>query len=132
MEVIAEIIFTLLGEIVFQAFIELLFELGIGSVRSTPKSTKATHPFIAGLGFSILGAIVGLIMSWAFPERIVPGIDLHGFSIVIAALGTGTVMMFYGRWRIASGKRTTYLATFWGGSLFAFFMALTRWMLVVK
>ena len=39
-------------------------------------------------------------------------------------------MMFYGKWCKSRGKDTTYLATFWGGGLFALSTALTRWVIV--
>jgi hypothetical protein len=50
-------------------------------------------------------------------------------SLVLAPLATGLVMHLYGRWRRGRGHDTTYLATFWGGSLLAFAMALTRFLM---
>jgi hypothetical protein len=129
-EVIGEVVFTIIGEILFQVVAELLFDLGIASIGNTMKMKKVANPYLAGFGYVLLGVISGLIVSWFFPERIIPRINLHGASTIIAALGSGTVMMFYGNWRTSRGKHTTFLATFWGGSLFAFAMALTRWILV--
>ena len=129
-EAIVEVIFTIVGEIILQVVAELFFNLGLGTIGNTLKRKKRANPFMAGVGFIILGSITGLFVSWLLPERIVPGVDLHGLSVLLAAAGTGTVMMFYGRWQTSLGKQTTYLATFWGGGLFAFSMALTRWLLV--
>jgi hypothetical protein len=36
----------------------------------------------------------------------------------------------YGQWREEQFRRRSYLATFWGGALFAFFMALVRFVWV--
>ena len=35
-----------------------------------------------------------------------------------------------GKWRRRLGGRPTYLATFWGGALFAFAAALVRWLTI--
>lgn len=64
------------------------------------------------------------------PERLTPAGPLPGLSLVLAPLATGLVMHLYGQWRRGRGHDTTYLATFWGGSLLAFAMALTRFLMV--
>lgn len=129
-EVIVEGLFSLIGEIVLQVAAELVFNLGIETVAHTVKRKKRANPFMAGFGFIVLGSIAGFFVSWLLPERIIPRVNLHGLSIPLAAAGTGAVMKYYGRWQTARGKATTYLATFWGGGLFAFSMALARWLLV--
>jgi len=127
---VIEGILWLLGEILFQVVGELLFEFGLGSISHSMKDRETSNPYMSGAGFVLLGALSGLVVTWLLPERIIPTINLHGSSTVLAAVGTGYLMMLYGRWRIRRGGHPTYLATFWGGGLFAFSMSLTRWFLV--
>jgi hypothetical protein len=51
-------------------------------------------------------------------------------SLLVSPAITGLLMEGYGRWRTSRGGHPSYVATFWGGALFAFSMALMRFMLV--
>jgi len=53
---------------------------------------------------------------------------LAGVSLILAPLGTGAAMHAFGVWRRRRGAPASRLATFWGGALFAFAMAFTRWL----
>jgi hypothetical protein len=53
-----------------------------------------------------------------------------GASLALSPLMTGVVMAFYGRWRSRRGHAISSASTFWGGALFAFGMALVRFLLV--
>ena len=45
-------------------------------------------------------------------------------------LQSGLVMQRYGQWREARDGSQSFIATFWGGALFAFGMALVRFLWV--
>ena len=53
-EVIVEVIFTIVGEIILQVVAELFFNLGLGTIGNTLKQKKRANPFMAGVGFIIL------------------------------------------------------------------------------
>ena len=127
MEIVLEFIFSFLVEVFLPLFTELMFELGYESVANSVRDSRPSNPFLAVIGLLIMGAVSGLIFSWAFPRRVVPNVNLHGAGILISAVATGLLMMKYGQWRQMRGGSPSYLATFWGGSIFAASMALVRW-----
>jgi hypothetical protein len=49
---------------------------------------------------------------------------------VLSPMLAGLVMHYYGRWRESRGSEPSYTATFLGGALFAFGMALVRFLLI--
>jgi hypothetical protein len=59
------------------------------------------------------------------PSLLVPGV-----SLVLSPLSAGLVMKAFGDWRRRRGGDPSFLATFWGGALFAFSFALVRWLMV--
>lgn len=132
MEIIGEAILSLVGEILLYFFAEVLFEFGVGAIGHGLRKRPASNPFISGAGYLLVGAIVGAASAWIMPNRVFPATPLNGVSLVLAPLGVGVLMLAYGKYRRSRGRETTYLATFWGGGLFAFTTALVRWLIVTK
>ena len=106
-------------------------ELGFSSTRETFRSRKRAHPFAAGVGALLMGALAGLITRLIWPVPIFDPGPVRGLSLLISPLLTGLLMHQYGEWREAHGKTRTFLSTFSGGALFAFAMALVRLLLVL-
>ena len=129
-----ELIIELLVEAVFDVFLqvlcELALELGWESMTHALGKEKKANPLLAGLGIVVMGAGLGLIGGWVFPHRVIKPSSLPGLSLVLTPLGTGTIMQVFGSWRRRRGGEPSCLATFWGGALFAFSMALVRWLMV--
>lgn len=73
---------------------------------------------------------MGLLMAGFFPERLLPPLPLSGVSLVLSPLAAGFVMKIFGDWRRRRGGDPSFLATFWGGALFAFSFALVRWLMI--
>lgn len=121
-----EAILTIVGEVIF----EILGDLAWISIQEKIEERGWTGPLLATLGFILLGSVTGLASAALFPERMTPVVLMPGLSLLLAPLGTGTVMHFYGRWREARGHDISYLATFWGGAITALAMALIRYILV--
>ena len=88
---------------------------------------RRAHPVVALVGAALMGGLLGLVTSLAWPARLFPSAPLPGASLLLSPLVTGLVMDRYGRWRKGKGS---YLSTFWGGALFAFGMALVRFVWV--
>jgi hypothetical protein len=118
LEVIAEVVFEILGDLVW------------GSIRDELDNREWTGPVLATLGFILLGSVAGLASAAMIPDRLTPVVLIPGLSLLLAPLGTGTMMHFYGRWRQERGHDTSYLATFWGGAFTALGMAFIRYILV--
>jgi hypothetical protein len=77
-----------------------------------------------------LGAAVGLALSLAFPRPFFRYNVMPGASLILSPLFNGAVMEYYGRWSERRTGARTHLATFWGGALFAFGMALVRFLMI--
>jgi hypothetical protein len=89
-------------------------------------------PFVAAIGISSWGALGGAVLSLIWPARIFEHVVLRGSSLVASPLISGVVMHRYGQWRDRRREPRSHLATFWGGALFAFSMALARLIWVAR
>ena len=118
-------------EIILQGVGELLFELGIRSLREPFREQRRSHPLLSLLGLVLMGALAGWITCLAWPGRLLDPPPLKGLSLLISPLINGLLMELYGRWREGRGEARTYISTFWGGGLFALSMATVRFLCVV-
>lgn len=109
---------------------ELLLELGLQSAGEAFVRRARAHPVMAGAGIAVLGGVAGFVTSLVLPSRIILHSPVPGSSMVLSPVATGLLMEAYGRWRTREGGHPSYVATFWGGALFAFSMALVRLLLV--
>jgi hypothetical protein len=105
---------------------ELLVEFGFTSAREPFRERSRAHPVLAGAGVLLLGAIAGAITCFIRPTRVFQPGAIPGLSLLVSPILTGLIMDRYGEWRESRGSTRSYLATFWGGALFAFGMALVR------
>jgi len=74
----------------------------------------------------LVGAACGGFSAWVAPKEFLPWVGPRGVSVVVSPLVCGALMKMIGDRRREGGRETTALATFWGGSLFALGLALTR------
>jgi hypothetical protein len=105
-------------------------EFGFRSMGESTRSRSQAHPVLAGVGVALLGGLAGVLTSLMWPARIFQPGPLRGASLLLSPLITGAVMEYYGQWREDRGGPRSYVATFWGGALFAFSMALVRFVWV--
>ena len=105
---------------------ELLVEWGFKSVREPFREKSRAHPVVAGVGLLLLGALIGALTRFIRPTPIFHPGPLRGTSLLLSPLLTGALMDRYGDWVEGRGGARSYLSTFWGGALFAFGMALVR------
>jgi hypothetical protein len=118
-------------EIVGEVLIELLFGLAAEALSAAADCLKELSPVVSAVLLSLLGAAAGLLSCWLFPHRlIVMRPILPGVSLLLAPLATGFAMKFIGERMRQSGREPSGMATFRGGVLFAFSMALIRLWLV--
>ena len=126
-----ELILVVLVEIGGQAALEMVADLLWSSIRNAlGYEQKRPHFVLAVLGCLLLGGVVGLVSGFLLPDRFTPLVGISGVSLLFAPLATGLVMHSYGRWRRDRGSETSFLATFWGGALTAFAMALVRFTMI--
>ena len=132
LELILEILAWLLFELVLPVLAEVAIDLGFESIAHAARRGRAASPLLAGIGLFLLGAMIGFASSLVAPHRVWrPLLHPSGISVVLAPLANGAVMQLFGAWRRSRGGDPSLLATFWGGALFAFGLALARWWYVV-
>ncbi len=124
-----EIIVELLFELVVQVLGEFLFTLGWESLGHALRGSRKANPILAVFGWAIIGAMCGVVSVLVVPQRLLPPSRFPGLSLVVAPVISGVLMKAVGDRRREAGKDTTALATFWGGTTFAFALAATRYLL---
>jgi len=122
-----EIILGYVGEVAIQLIIEILIELGFESIAHSLKPVRKSNKFFSLTGCVLLGGIVGFISVMIFSHRLIPLLAIPGFSMIGPPLLSGLVMNQVGKERLAKGKEISALATFAGGTLFAFGFAVIRY-----
>ncbi len=76
------------------------------------------------------GLALGLASGWAAPERLIPAGYFKGTSVVFVPVLIGFAMHQWGRMRVRRGARTSAIATWYGGALFGFGLAVGRLILL--
>lgn len=124
MEIIFEIIFSFVGEIVLQVVFELLAEMGLHSMRETWQ--RPPNPWFAAIGYALFGAIAGGLSLLVFPALFVHSRGLQIVNVVLAPVAAGLAMMAMGAWRRRRDQAMVRLDKFAYGYLFALALALVR------
>ncbi|MCX6875107.1 MAG: hypothetical protein NTW21_15045 [Verrucomicrobia bacterium] len=119
-----EVLFEFLAEVVLQVIVEALFELGLQSL-SAPFRRKPS-PWLATLGYTILGAVAGGLSLWVFPTRFIAAPAGRLANLVLTPLAAGAVMAALGAWRRRRDQDLIRLDRFAFGFLFALAMTLVR------
>ena len=119
-----EVLFQVIAEIVLQVVLELLFELGlrrVGEIVARPK-----RPWLAAIGYALLGSIAGGISLLLFPAHLLQTPTARIVNLLLTPLAAGAAMVALGRWRQRKGQRLIRLDRFAYGYLFALAMAIVR------
>ena len=119
-----------------ELLLELLIELVIPFLAELAADSELGRRFRRASGPSFLlifasGAAAGAASCVIWPGRLIRGAPLvPGISLVLAPFWTGKAMSWVGDRLRARGVKPTALATFRGGALFGFAMALARFLWV--
>jgi len=122
MEELLVILLQLAGELLLQLFGEVLFELGWRSVVEPFR--KEPNPYLASIGYPLLGAAVGALSLWPFPSLFVHSHAGRIANAIVTPVLAGASMAAIGAWRERRGQHTILLDRFAYGYLFALAMAL--------
>ncbi len=119
-----------LYEIVAQIIGEVLLELGWLGIRTgfdlTTDPLVEQRPVLAAVGYGFTGAAAGALSLALWPSRMALSLTYRLAIVAIAALAGGGVMAGIGAWRARHHRRTTRLATFGYGAVFALLYAGAR------
>lgn len=119
-----EILFELLAELLFQIVGEVLVELGLHSLAQPFR--QRPNIWLAVLGYTLLGALLGALSLWAFPSYPTRDGWPRLLNLVLTPVLAGLAMTLLGRWRARRGNAVLRIDRFACGYLFALSMAVVR------
>jgi hypothetical protein len=133
MEILFEILFQIFFEFILEIVAEVLMELGLHSIGQVFHGRRTRNPVFAFIGYALLGVIVGALSLLIFPRPLMRsasfrGINLHGIGLLISPVLAGLVMSAIGSLRRKRGMSVIRLDSFGYGFIFAFGMALIRFL----
>jgi hypothetical protein len=128
MELLLQIIFEFFLEFIVQIFGEIFIEVAFQKSSAAPWAHKALNATIAVLMYFGIGFILGWLSILIFPHSFIRSSRLHGISLIITPLLAGLTMSGIGWVRQRQGKQVMRLDTFAYGFIFAFGMALVRFL----
>lgn len=118
-----EALFEVLFEFVFQLIGELFFE----SITQRWSDGQRQHPIVAILGYGLLGGLIGALSVTFMPHHLIRDLTLRRVNLVVSPLLAGWFMMLVGSFRVQRGRERVRLDRFAYAALFAFGMALARY-----
>ena len=125
MELLLELILQFFGEILLQAFFELIAELGIRSF--TNPSKKPQRMVLSTIGLFLLGAMAGGLSLLIFPASPILDPNFRLLNLFLTPLVIGGFMMMLGSLRARKGQNLIRLDRFGYAFAFAFGMAMVRY-----
>ncbi len=107
----------LLGELLLQVIGEALVEIGFHAVSESFR--RDPNPWLAAIGYAILGSMFGGASVLTFPRHLTPpGLPRYA-NAVLTPIAAGFAMSLLGRWRAARGEPVLRIDRFSYGFLFA-------------
>ncbi|HEU4870240.1 MAG TPA: hypothetical protein VFT08_05260 [Pyrinomonadaceae bacterium] len=126
MEIIAELVLGFILESLIPAIIEISFDFLWRCLGQTFISRESRNGFMAGVGYFLFGLILGGLSLLVFPQSFVRSERFHGINLLITPVVSGLLMAAIGRWRARHGDPLLRIDSFVYGFVFAFAMALVR------
>jgi hypothetical protein len=110
--------------------VEFLTALGWKSLTDSVGRESESTPVLAAVGHLLLGLAAGVISLLIFPRRLTPHSPMPGLSLLLSPIGTGVAMHWLGEFWRERGRDRPVLFSFRAGAIFAFGMALVRFVYV--
>ena len=132
MEAFLEVVLQFLFEIIIQVVVQLACEFGLQSIVEAFKPGEVKNPWLAGFGYILLGAAVGGLSLLAFHSTMIHHSALRLVNLFLTPVVAGLVATTVGRWRRKRGQDLIRLDRFGYGFLFAFAMALVRFLYATR
>ena len=131
MEVLLQIIFEFFLEFIVQIIGEVFLEVAFQKLSAASWARKALNATLAVIMYFGLGVITGWFSILIFSHSFIRSSRLHGISLIITPLLAGLTMSGVGWVRQRQGKPVIRLDTFAYGFIFAFGMALVRFLFTI-
>ena len=127
MEIVAELLLLIL-QFLIEVAGSALAELGLRSFGEPFVRREARNPVLAAVGYFMFGLLAGGLSLLIFPQPLARSERFHGINLVITPVMAGLTMSSFGRLLEKKGKTRLRLDSFAYGFLFAFAMALVRFL----
>jgi hypothetical protein len=131
-EIIVEVILQFIFEILLQLLAEVFCELGLRPVTEMFKGRRVQNPWLASVGYLLVGAAVGGLSLLLFKSSMIHNSFLRIVNLVVTPILAGLVMVAIGHLREKRGQQLVRLDRFGYGFIFAFGMALVRFLYATK
>ncbi|KRA75787.1 hypothetical protein ASD78_07415 [Lysobacter sp. Root667] len=119
-----EFLFELIVELILQIVGEVLIEIGLHSMAKPLR--KRPDPWLAALGYALLGAFVGWLSLLVFPDHLMREEHWRIANLILTPLLAGAALAWLGAWRAKRGQMQLRIDRFSYAYLFALCMALVR------
>jgi len=119
-----EFLFEILGEFLLQVLGEALMEVGLHSLAEPFRRTP--NPWLAAVGYALLGAALGGMSLLVFPDYLVATKSLRVANAALSPIAAGLCMAAIGAWRARRGQAVLRIDRFSYGYLFALAFGLVR------
>ena len=129
--VLLETLFEVLIELLGAALLDSLFRMATGAVGKVLEAVEDESGLRAPLVFGLIGLAVGGLSVLIFPHQLIHtehSEKFHGISLVISPVVSGLVMSRIGSSLRQQGKKVVPIESFGYGFIFAFGMALVRFL----
>jgi hypothetical protein len=127
---IAEILFEAVFEIAAEGLASLLTRAISKLFITISKTISDVHPVATTFALGMFGLLVGFLSVVGYPHPLVHPSRWHGVSVILSPLITGFVMSQLGRILRNHGRRVMPIESFSYGFVFAFAMALARFLML--
>ena len=119
-----EALIQFVAELAFQVVVELLAEVGLRPLKAL--FDKASPPWLAALGYALLGGALGGLSLWLLPQPLMQGEIGRIAVLILVPILAGLLMAAVGAWRARRGQVLLRIDRFSYGYLFALAFALVR------
>ncbi len=130
-EFLFQILLALL-EFLLQVVVEVLFHLGWSSIAEALEYKPTKNPSLAFTGYALLGLASGGLSLLVFPELFVHNAALRVANLLLTPVLAGLAMSAFGAWQESKSLTAIKLDSFTYGFIFAFGVALIRYLFGVK
>ena len=123
-----EFLVPLILEIVEQLVFEVVLGMGFEAMTGAMFPALEARPWFGGVGYFLMGLLSGVVSVIVVRGRLIGPSIVPGLSLIVAPIVTGALMGSIGDvWRRRGGAPPV-LFTFRAGAIFAFGMALVRFL----
>jgi hypothetical protein len=127
-----EFLFDLIVGLILEFGIELggavLLDLVMRVIAKVFDSSRFQNAFLAFFAYLFFGVAMGAFSLLLFPHHLFHPSRFHGLSLIISPVITGLAMWLLGTELLEKGKQITRIESFGYAAVFAFGMALMRFL----